>query len=291
VHERPGSRDLGQQPVARDPVVEPHAVGETPAVGGVPQTSEVWALAVHPQRRVVVADVAERANGEVATFPGEQPADQDHVAGPLAHRADAVQLHGGGIGQHVDRGPGAQAPRDLLVLGEDDDRGVGGKPHRRKPGEQSPRGDAEEVVERTPESQLGHEAERWLHTPSHRSPHQRLGDGRHPCSGPDGGQAHMVDDVEVDPAVQLERAPGRGALPAVVVPVELRPPEPFLVVVERDRFHVDTGRQGVAGQEPPEDRNADRASQHPCLMALGRGQQGAESDLTLGALVGLTGEG
>ena len=101
----------------------------------------------------------------------------------------------------------------------------------------------------------------------------------------------MVDDVEADPAVQLESAPGRGALPAVVVPVELRPPEPFLVVVERDRFHVDARGQGVAGQESPEDRNADRSGQHPCLMALRGGQQGAESDLTLGALLGLTGEG
>ena len=100
----------------------------------------------------------------------------------------------------------------------------------------------------------------------------------------------MVDDVEADPAVQLESAPGRGALPAVVVPVELRPPEPFLVVVERDRFHVDARGQ-VAGQESPEDRNADRSGQHPCLMALRGGQQGAESDLTLGALLGLTGEG
>jgi hypothetical protein len=101
----------------------------------------------------------------------------------------------------------------------------------------------------------------------------------------------MVNDVKIELPVKLDGPPGRGALPAIIVPVEPPPAETPLIEVERDRFHMDPCGQGMAFEELLEDGHADRSGQHPYLMAVSSGQQRAEADFTLGALLGLTREG
>jgi hypothetical protein len=97
----------------------------------------------------------------------------------------------------------------------------------------------------------------------------------------------MMDDIEIYLVIQSDRSLGCRPLPAIVIPVELRPAEAVLIEVLRDRLQVDACGQMVTGEVPLEDRHAHRSCEQPHFVAAGGSQQGAESDFTLGAMVGL----